>query len=742
MKKIELLSPAGNFEMLKCAIHNGADAVYLAGNKFGARKFATNFNNNELIEAINYSHLYGVKVYITMNTLIYDEEIQEFLDFIEFIHKNDVDAVLMQDIGMINLVRKTFPNLEIHASTQFHNHNKNDLKFLKDIGVKRAVLAREMSINEIRNLDIDIEKEVFVHGALCICYSGQCLMSSLIMNRSGNKGECAGLCRLPYNLLENGKQLKTEGKYLISAKELCTINNVKEIIESGIDSMKIEGRMKSPEYVGYVTKVYRKAIDAYYQNKIFNISEEEINNLKILYNREFTNGFLFNEKYLVNQCSPNHQGIEIGKVIDFNNKKITIKLNKGLKQGDAIKFKNEDKGLFVNFLYDKKGLLIKEAQANQIVEVDNKIGVKNKDVVLKTVSINLLDKINAYEKKHIPINIKIIAKLNSNLFIEFDDGLNKVSIQGATPEISLNRPLTKKDIIEKISKLGNSIYSINNIQIDLDKDIFIPIKILNELKRNLIERLNEKRIEKKTSFKKNIPAFYINKVELTNKLNILIDKEEDYINCSKINFYTENKELYLKYKNNNNIYLRIPRVLKNDTNYNNEKILLNDIGYLNKLKDYNEIITDIYMNVTNIYSIEYLLSKGINMIGISPELSFDKVLNLYENFNKTFKYYPNINILIFGKIELMIMKHCILKNNISSNQKCNICNNNKRYEIEDRNFKKYRILQNNCINTILNYEARDITDKMLKNKGLNYYISLIDINDKKRIRNIIKEWIK
>ena len=219
MKKTELLCPAGNFKMLEAAIYNGADAVYLSGNKFGARKFANNFNNEEIIEAIRLAHLYGVKVYITINTLIKDEEVEEFINFVEFIHKNNVDAVLMQDLGMINLVRKTFPNLEIHASTQFHNHNNEDLKFLKSIGIKRAVLAREMSIDEIKKLDIDIEKEIFVHGALCISYSGECLMSSMILNRSGNRGECAGMCRLPYKLLENDKELITKGNYILSPKE-------------------------------------------------------------------------------------------------------------------------------------------------------------------------------------------------------------------------------------------------------------------------------------------------------------------------------------------------------------------------------------------------------------------------------------------------------------------------------------------------------------------------------------------
>lgn len=740
MKKVELLSPAGNFEMLKSAIHNGADAIYLAGNKYGARKFATNFSNEEIVEAIKYAHLYGVKIYITVNTLIKDEEVSEFLDFIEYIHKNNVDAIIIQDLGMINLIRKTFPNLEIHASTQFHNHNIEDLKYLKEIGVKRAVLARELSLNEIKDLDIDIEKEIFIHGALCICYSGQCLMSSIIMNRSGNRGECAGMCRLPYTLLENGKIINTPGKYLISPKELCTIENIKEIIESGVDSLKIEGRMKSPEYVGYITKIYRKVIDAYYNNESISITEEEINNLKVLYNREFTNGFLFNEKKIINQKTPNHQGIEIGQVLDYNSKKITIKLKKDLNQGDGIRFKNEDKGLFVNFLYNKKGLLINQGKSNQIIQVDNKIGLNSKDIVLKTVDGVLIKNIKNYKLKQIPISINVLAKLNQKLTIEFNDGINSVIMYGNEPLPSLTSPITKSNIIEKLTKLGNSIYSVKNINIELDDNIFIPIKTLNELKRNLIEELNNKRISPKVKFIKQEPFFKTYNINLTNKLNILIDKDEDYINIKNINYYTENKELYLKYKDNYNIYYRLPRVINNDLNIKNEKLLVNDIGYINKLNNNNEIHSDIYMNVTNIYTLEYLISRGISTIGISPELTKENVYKLYENFYNHFKYYPNINILAYGKIELMIMKHCILKDNISNNQTCNICRNNKKYELIDRNSKKYTIKQNNCINTLLNYDIYDISNELLRKKGINYYISLIDIIEKQNIKKIIKEW--
>ena len=253
MKK-ELLAPAGNFEALKAAIYNGADAVYLGGKKFGARKFASNFDENEMVEAINFVHLYNKKIYVTVNTIVYNDEIDECLNYIEFLHKNSVDALIMQDLGLISLVRKTFPSLEIHASTQAHNHNIENIKFLETLGVKRVVLAREVSIDEINKFDTNMDIEVFIHGALCVSYSGCCLFSSLNGSRSGNRGECVGSCRLPYKLSDGKNIIKTEGDYLLSMKDLCTAPYLKEILDSKIVSLKIEGRMKSPEYVGFVTK--------------------------------------------------------------------------------------------------------------------------------------------------------------------------------------------------------------------------------------------------------------------------------------------------------------------------------------------------------------------------------------------------------------------------------------------------------------------------------------------------------
>lgn len=306
----ELLAPAGDMECLKAAVNNGANAVYLAGKLFGARKFAKNFSNEELIEAVKYCHLYDVKMYVTVNTIIYEDEIEECLEYLAFLYNIGVDAVIVQDIGLITLIRKYLPDLEIHASTQAHTHNIEQIKLLENLGVKRVVLAREMSLEEINKLDTNMDIEIFIHGALCISYSGQCLFSSGVLGRSGNRGECAGLCRTPFSLVED-KNIVLKDKYLLSPKEFNTTNYVKDLKQSKAYSFKIEGRMKSPEYVGYVTKMYRNLLD----NDNYILSEEEEFNLKSLYNRGFTKGYLFNnsDKQFISLNSSNHQGVEIGK---------------------------------------------------------------------------------------------------------------------------------------------------------------------------------------------------------------------------------------------------------------------------------------------------------------------------------------------------------------------------------------------------------------------------------------------
>ncbi len=314
MRKIELLSPAGNFECLKAAVNNGANAVYLGGKNFSARAFAGNFDRDELKEAVNYAHLRNVRVFVTLNTLLTEAEFENALKSAEYYYQSNVDALLIQDLGLYYELKKRYPDFELHCSTQMHVHNLEGVRTAKKLGFKRVVLARESNLELIREAcKEDIEIETFVHGALCVSYSGQCLMSSATKNRSANKGMCAQCCRLRYELYdEEDHRIKTDTDYLLSPKDMYLLEDIPQLIDAGVASFKIEGRMKSPAYVGYVTGMYRKAIDSYLEGKPFHISEREKEELKVLFNRSFTNDLLYGKKGLFGQKTPNHQGIAIG----------------------------------------------------------------------------------------------------------------------------------------------------------------------------------------------------------------------------------------------------------------------------------------------------------------------------------------------------------------------------------------------------------------------------------------------
>ncbi len=285
MSKIELLSPAGDLECLKVAVQTGANAVYFGAEEFNARVNSRNFNKQELVEAIEYAKLRGVKTHLTLNILIKNNEFEDALKLIEFVYNAGIDAVIIQDLGLAKKVIELFPDLEVHSSTQMTIYNLDGAKKIKELGFSRCVLARELTINEIENIckNTNIDIEVFIHGALCISYSGQCLMSSMIGGRSGNRGKCAGTCRLPYTLLKDGRE--QEKGYLLSSKDVCTLDIIPELINSGVKSFKIEGRMKSKEYVGIVTSIYRKYIDLVENGEEYIVDEKDREKLMQIFNR-------------------------------------------------------------------------------------------------------------------------------------------------------------------------------------------------------------------------------------------------------------------------------------------------------------------------------------------------------------------------------------------------------------------------------------------------------------------------
>lgn len=728
MKKCELLIPVGNYECLEAAVYNGADAVYLAGKDFGARKYADNFDNDSLMKAVKFAHLYGVKVYVTVNTLIYENEVNNLVTYIDFLYSIGVDALIIQDLGMVTLIHDKYPDFEIHASTQMHNVSEEGCKYLEKMGVKRLVFARELSLNEINNIKTPLEKEVFIHGALCVCYSGQCLYSSLVGGRSGNRGACAGSCRLPYELYEDDNKVYTEGNYLLSTKEFSSLTRIKEILDSNIDSLKIEGRMKGKTYVGFITHLYRKLIDNYYLGKNVQVSKEDIKKISLIFNRDFTEGYLFNKKNkdIVNIKSPNHKGLLIGNVISVTKDKIKIELTDDLNQEDGIRFQ-EDKGMIVNFLYDNKMKLTNKVKKGDICYVDNKISLTEKTSVYKTIDSNLEKEVASYEKKRIGIDLKVTAKINEQLSVTFDN----ITLKGSIVQASVNRPSTKEDIVRSLSKLGNTPFYINNIDIECDEDIFISVSELNDLRRRCIDLVIERRENKYDRSDLGVIKRKEFKNELTHDISVLVRDEDrlKYVLNKNVDvIYVTDYNLYNKYKEDKRVFYRVSRI-DNSLNFENERLLISELGTINKYPNNNYTVTDAYSNVLNSYTVNKLLTSNVKKVTLSYELPIQDINSLFIVYKAKIKSIPNVEVVVYGKPELMMMKYCLLNTLVNKESVCSVCKNKHEYYLKDRMNKKYRILQDNCINYIMHYKNINLLEEIdtLKNIGVtNFRVDFLD----------------
>ena len=662
MKRPELLAPAGNMECLKAAIIAGCDAVYLGGYTFGARSYATNFSDDEIVEAVKYAHKRGVKVYVTVNTIIYEDKFEMCINYIDFLHRNNVDAVIVQDIGLMDYLRKVYPNLEVHASTQMHIHNLEGAKAVESLGLKRTVLARETSIDDLKEIkkNTNIELEVFIHGALCVSYSGECLMSSLIGGRSGNLGTCSQCCRMKYDLISDGKKINNES-YLLSMKDLNTINNIGSLIDIGIDSLKIEGRMKRKEYVYMVTKLYRKAIDNYMMYHDTKITENDIRELELLFNRKFTKGFLFNEnsKNITHSFRPNHMGVEIGELISNKNGYIKIKLNSDLSKLDGIRIigENIDTGLTITKMFiDRKE--VSEAKSGDIIDIkfdcDMKVGSK----VIKTTDIKSLNRIDD------EINCDKIFLIDGVVDIEcgkpitltlIDNGYKATITGEVLVSSAINCPTSIDRIKDQLSRLGGTIYKMNNLIINSPDNIYIPITELNLIRRKAVELLDKNRLYeipyKKLEYKLDVPKFDISK-----NMSILINDKRDYESVKDKNFdmiYTENIDLYNEL-DNDKVVLKLPRVINYHYEYN-IPLLIGEMGSILKYKD-NTLYTDFSFNVVNSYAVAFLHNLGVKKVTLSYELTLDSMKDIVDNYRKRYGTNPNLEVIVSSRPVAMISK--------------------------------------------------------------------------------------
>ena len=707
MKK-ELLVPVGNYLSLIAAINNGADAVYLAGKKYGARAYSDNFTLEELDKAVKTCHLYGVKIYITVNTLIYENEIKEAIDYIDYLHKIGVDAVIMQDIGLINLAHNMFPNLEIHASTQMHNHAKENIDFLETFGVKRVVFARELSLDFINNLETNMEKEAFIQGSLCVSYSGQCYFSKCILDRSANRGMCAGMCRLKYEAYEDDKKIETNGDYLLSPKDLCSVKKFKEIMDSNIISLKIEGRMKSPSYVAIITKIYRKLIDDYYQGKDLIVSDNDMELLKSIFYRKYTEGNLFNKDNIMNIKSSNHIGLLSGKVTNITNKKIELTLSKELKQGESIRFKESSIGITLNFIYDKNNNLISKGMPNTKIYIDNFIKVKVNEEVYLT-NPNLSDETTITKK--IPIQMKFTAKKDMEMIIEVSDGINKVEKKSSAAEPAKTSPSSSEQVKKNLIKTGNTAFVVDELKITIDDNQFIQNSILNNLRREALDELKEIRENKKVEYLKKefITEDIIHPKE---KGIFVLARTKEQIEALKkypVNIIVDNE----KYLEESFIY----KVNRNSLSYNLKHDKLLNTSYASMVKN-PSLIGDYFLNITNHYALDVAL-KYNKIVTLSIENELEDIKDITKN-------YQNVNaaVFIYGRIELMMMKNCLIKN-LKNESPCSACMQNKKYTLKDRNKAIYPVITNPLYHTsyILHNKTADKIDQIntYQNIGINNF---------------------
>ncbi len=779
---IELLSPAGDFDCLKAAVQNGADSVYFGANMLSARSSATNFSLENLPEAIKYAKIRNVKTNLTLNTLIKNNEFSEAINIAKIAYEAGIDAIIVQDIGLAKYLIKNFPDLPIHASTQMTIYNLEGALQAEKMGFSRAVLARELCISEIEYIckNCNIEIETFIHGALCISYSGQCLFSSMIGGRSGNRGKCAQPCRLPYTLIKSDSHSQTEidNGYLLSTRDVCGLEFIPALIKAGVKCFKIEGRMKTPEYVAIVTKIYRKYIDLALSGKLYSIDYADQKMLMQAFNRGgFSSGHLTDEynQDLIYPEKPNNMGLYLGKVQKFNPDKgyITLSSKEILAIGDTISLENETGTYTISELMLGNNNIEESSPFQPVTLGRMKGNIKIGDKVYKMtckelnrISLESLNKENRKAEFNCLINIQkgspitmSIASCSENQDDLYSNIYFTISSE-TVPIDAINSPITKERIINQISKTKNTPFEFKNIQVNLDENVFIPsISCLNELRRNAIEKIEIVAQNRYTRDLYELPSIEHTLSENSERKNnkktisVLFNNLNNYFDYSLLekvdNIYVpykfwldENYLNTLKFlckKFNTFIYL--PTISKKMKTLNLDKILnvfdgiegfvLSNISHLSIIEKYKsnyKFIANYTLNIFNNFSLEELSKTGINKFIISPELSKDCINNISSNYDT--------EIIAYGNLPVMNTNYCLLGKSNKCYLKCSKqCQDYTSYYLKDRIGLNFKLQVNNGITTIFNSKTTSIETNDLNTSSIR-----LDFLDESlsEINNIIK----
>lgn len=721
----ELLAPAGSIDTFYAAISNGCTAIYLGINKFNARAYASNFNLDNLKELVSFAHLRNIKVYVTLNTIIYDFELKEAYDIIDNLALLNIDAIIVQDLALLIYALNNYKSLKTHASTQMGIDDLEGAKFLKSLGVEQIVFARETPLPILKEIkdNLDIKIETFIHGALCVAYSGNCLMSSSIGERSGNRGRCAGCCRQVYTLYDVDKDLEIKNGYLLSMKDLNTSSDFDKL--RFIDSFKIEGRMKDANYVANVTSYYRGLID-----------KESINALTLekIFNRTYTKGYLLGEdsKNITNILRPNNFGYEVGKVIRVEKERIYIKLFKKLSKGDQIRIESNNiyKEISVPILklFDKTFKEVKDTDdiaiiySKENIRINSKVYITKDSNFIKDSTEKLLDR----EYKRILLNFRIDAKIGKPLKLSVEYLNFNITLESSfIVSEAKNSPRSKDDIRTQVAKLNDTPYILDKLEFDIDDNIFISLGAINELRRDIIKRLNKERLNYKviraTSEDILPKSFDSHKPIITVEVN----NKEQYEVAKKLGI----ESIYFKNK-----------IRRNNVTYKNiteNEILVGGYGGLNHyLNQENKIIiSDYSFNVTNATSVALLSSLNVSRITLSQEISKENIMRLIKDYKNTYSTHPNLELIVYGRTYVMHSKYCVLK-------RLNMCGKCKgsNYLLKDK-FASFPLMFNDdCTNYILNCKTLNLMDDVLDLKGINYYRLVFTIETKEETKKIIENF--
>jgi len=755
------LAPAGSWLALAAAIENGADAVYLGGPAFNARHSAENFTVDMIKKAVEYAHLRDVKLYVTVNTLLHSHEINPVLDYVFELYNLDVDAVILQDLGLLNLLRELLPDLTIHASTQMTVHNIDGVELLAQQGVKRVVLARELALEEIDTIvkNVSIELEMFVHGALCYSYSGQCLFSSLVGGRSGNRGRCAQPCRLPYSLYsERGGQYVREGKYLLSPSDLALIDYLPALNDIGVKSLKIEGRMKRPEYVAVVTRSYRQILDHISNHSRQSDSEVLKQEMAAIFNRNFTPGYL--DSRVLRRLSiqrPNNRGVYIGKVVSQNSDgRTTIRLHQPLSIGDGVEIwvPQGKSPAFTVERMEVNGRTANSAVSGDLVvlQVDEKVG--NHDQVFKTHDDSLLRSVQAsferFEYPQIPVDVHVYLTKDKPMRVVYrTDHGHEATTQTVSPaESAQQKPLDETTLADKLGRLGNTPYKLRYLTMLGEDSLIVPFSEINQVRRDAVKQLNESIIvrnprqigaaqfyaEKKnylatalikqTKDRNRLPQLrvIVSSIEAARQA-VAAGADRVYLTLEGLGTHKrpcpdEIKELEQQASGQGcEIVPALPRILKPGDQFDYTRlieesgctqVMAGDLGGINWCRSSGlEFWADYSLNILNPITLKQLKAWGAKGGCASPELKLSQL--------RQFPDLSAVELLVYGEIILMVSQTCVLYEVLEKKTKCSHwCLRDQYYLKDDKGYTFPVLSDADCRFYIFNSRTLSMIDDLSK----------------------------